>query len=203
MEIITECLQNSPEWMKLRVASIGGSTIGKLAPKGKQYANELYRFAGELMTGVKAESPSFKFADRGHEQEPIARDYYSFINECEVWQPALVKGEPHKHYSPDGLVGDDGIIEIKTRIPSIFVEASDKGYFPIDVRRQIQWGLHICERWWCDYIQFCGEMAEAGENPMLVLRCYRDEKIIKELDETANQFIEEVYEIVERIRGLA
>jgi hypothetical protein len=202
-EIIETCEQGSEDWHKLRLASIGGSSISKITAKGgKQRTSELYSLAGELLTGLKADHFKFQHADRGHDFEGECRDFYSFTTGIETKQVALVRpeGVKYRHCSPDHLVGDDGMGEIKVRIPSVFVEAGTKGLYPITVRKQIQWSLWICEREWCDYIQYCPEMALQGINPLIVDRKYRDEEMIKELVEGADKFIEEMLVMVERMK---
>lgn len=103
----------------------------------------------------------------------------------------------HKHYSPDGLVGDDGMIEIKSVIPSVHVETILSDVVPAAYRKQIQWGLHICERKWCDFISYSPLITD---KPIWIKRVYRDEKLIKELDEGAYTFILELKAVVKRIR---
>lgn len=200
MEIITDCEQGSDLWFQYRLASIGGTAINLIAPQGKGYKKTLYEFVGELLTGVKAESFKFQHADRGHEFEPIARSMYEMIADVEVEQVALIKADRHRHESPDGLVGSEGKIEIKTRIPSIFIEADEIDYFPIADKRQIQWGLFISERIWCDRIQYCPEMAQAGKKCILIDRITRDHKMISELKHVADKFIKEMLELAGRYK---
>ena len=105
----------------------------------------------------------------------------------------------HKHYSPDGLVGDDGMIEIKSVIPAVQVETILSGKVPAAYRKQIQWGLHICQRKWCDFVSYSPLIAD---QPLFILRVERDEKLIKELDEGADKFIVEMLALVEKIKGV-
>lgn len=189
MEIITECEQGSDLWFQYRLASIGGTAINLIAPEGKGYKKTLYEFVGEHLTGIKAESFKFQHADRGHEFEPVARSMYEFIRGVDVEQVALIKADNCRHVSPDGLVDKDGLIEIKTRIPSIFIEADKEGCFPIADKRQIQWSLHISERKWCDRIQYCPEMLLANKKCILIDRITRDERMISELKDVSDKFI--------------
>lgn len=194
--------QGTTEWSNARCASIGGTAINDIAPGGKGYKKLLYEFAGEMITGIKASSFKFQHADRGLENENETWNLYSFLTGNPVEHVSMVKSDqPHKHYSADALIGGSGIGEGKTRIPSIFVQATIDGYFPIATRRQCQWGLSICEREWVDYCQFCPEIHNAGFNGLLIHRVTRDEKMIKELHEVADKFIEEMLGIVDTIKG--
>lgn len=200
-EIIKDCEQGSEQWFKYRIASIGGTAIGKIAPNGKQRNDLLRVFVGEFLTGVPADNITFKYADRGTNNEGDARSEYGLSHHIDVEQVAIVRQSRHKHTSPDGLVGTDGMIEIKTRIPSIFVSAIEDGNFPINTKRQIQWGLYICEREWCDYIQFCPEFNEVGLNPLIVERVGRDEKMIKDLRSSADVFISDMLKLADKIKN--
>jgi hypothetical protein len=200
--------QGTPEWFLSRLCSIGGSAIGKIAPSKKGRKDLLYEFVGELMTGVPAQSFKFQHADRGLKYESAARDYYSLLNNVEVEQVSLVRSHKHKHYSADGLVGFEGMIEIKTRIPAVFVRKHFET-MDISLRRQVQWGLWVCDREWCDCINYCPEMADQGIAPM-IQRIYRDEKPLnkkiehvtgKDLNEKADEFIADMYTMVERLKS--
>jgi hypothetical protein len=105
----------------------------------------------------------------------------------------------HKHYSPDGLVGDDGMIEIKSVIPSVQCETILSGKVPAAYRKQIQWGLHICQRKWCDFVSYSPLITD---HPLFIVRVERDEKLIAELAEGADKFIDEMLELVEKIKGV-
>jgi len=200
-EIIVDCEQGSDRWRELRCASIGGTAIGKIAPNGKQCNDLLRAFVGEYLTGVPAENKGFQFLERGHEFEDTARQDYALTSGAEVQQVALVRLDNHKHTSPDGLVGTDGMIEIKTRIPSVFVTAIEDGNKPINVTRQVQWGLYVSGRQWCDYIQYCPEFAEVGLNPTIIERIERDENMIKDLRSSADVFISDMLKMAEKIKG--
>ncbi len=72
------------------------------------------------------------------------------------------------------------------------------GSVPSDYRKQVQWGLHICEREWCDFISYCPAIIE---RPLMIIKVDRDEKLIKEMDAEADLFIAEMLELVRKVRG--
>ena len=108
---------------------------------------------------------------RGWEDEIAAREVYSqryapvdevgFVTE-DKWGFTL-------GYSPDGLVGDDGLIEVKSRRQKYQAETIITGEVPVDYMLQIQTGLLVTGRKWLDFISYCGGM------PMFVKRVYPDE----------------------------
>ena len=199
MKILT-CEQGSQEWFDARLGSIGGSSISSVVAggQGKTRKSLLYRLAGEILSGQKYESYSNSHMDRGTDQEHDARLEYQMITGNKVEQVGLVKISDHKHESPDGLVNPDGKIEIKCVIPSVQVETILSDRVPATYRKQVQWGLFICERAWCDFVSFSPLVFD---RPIWIKRVYRDEKLIKELDEGADKFIDELLKIVEKIRN--
>jgi len=200
MEII-ECEQGSETWKNYRIGSIGGSSIASVVAKGagKMRQNLLYRLAGEILSGTKYESFHNEHMLRGLEQEADARNVYAMEKEIEVVQVGLVKLDEFRHYSPDGLIGADGMIEIKCVIPSVHVETIDTGKIDGGYYKQIQWGLYVTGRRWCDFISYSPTL----KNCLMWIRYFnRDEKLITELIEGAEKFIDELKSLVLKIKRL-
>jgi hypothetical protein len=202
MEILT-CDQLSDEWFSARIGSIGGSGIASVVAKGqgKMRKNLLYRLAGEILSGEKYQGYTNADMDRGIEQEQAARDMYAFEmgKKCpHIELVGIVKKTEHKHYSPDALLDNDGVLEIKCTIPSVHIETIVKDEIPPEYRKQCQWGLFICE---CDFVDFVSYSPLIIDKPILIIRRGRDEKLIKELDEGAYTFVLELKALVERIKG--
>ena len=200
MEIIN-CEQGSDEWFRARIGSIGGSSIASVVAggQGKMRKSLLYRLAGEILSGVKYEGYRNADMDRGLEQEADARNVYAMEREVEVQQVGLVRETEFYHYSPDGLIGEDGLIEIKSTIPSVHIETIDTGKIDGGYLKQIAWGLHICRRSYCDFISWSPLVLDYS---IWIKRVERDEKLIKDLNEGANKFIDELKSLVLRIKGL-
>jgi putative phage-type endonuclease len=200
MEKITRFVQGDPAWCLARIGSIGGSSISKAVAKGegKTRKSLLYDMVGEILSGEKKEVYRNSYMEEGLKYEDEARSLYAFQNSVEVEQIAMFRDGPHKHASPDGLVGADGMIEIKTVIPSVFVEAKLTGKIPTQYRKQILWGLRRSGRSWCDYSVYCPYVKDI--DPLLIIRLWRDEKEIAELESGADEFIEEMLSMVERVR---
>ena len=199
MEIIN-CVQGEPEWFKARIGSIGGSSIASVvaAGQGKMRKSLLYTLAGEILSGVKYEGYRNADMDRGVEQEADARNVYAMEREVEVVQVGLVKQNEFRHFSPDGLIGTDGMVEIKCVIPKVQVETIDTGKIDGGYIKQIQWGLFICKRYWADFISWSPLVVDC---PIWIKRVERDEKLIKELIDGAEKFIDELKSLVLKIKG--
>ncbi len=116
--------------------------------------------AAERITGWVEETPISDAMWRGIEDEPRAREAYA-LNYAPVTEVGFITNDtwgPRIGYSPDGLVGDDGLIEIKSRTPKRHVQTVLSGAVPPEVMPQLQCGLLVSGRSWIDYISFCGGM---------------------------------------------
>jgi putative phage-type endonuclease len=193
--------QGSEAWHALRLGSVGGCSIDAVLAKGqgKTRKSLMYRLAGEILAGVKTESYTNANMERGHQFEDEARQYYSFVTGHEVEQVSLIKADiPGVHVSPDGLVGDDGGVEIKVHLPHVYVELIDTGVIPTGYVRQCQHFLYVSRRKWIDFI---GYSPEITARPMWIKRIEPDPKVQDMIAVELPLFLAELAERVERIRG--
>lgn len=129
---------------------------------------------------------------RGTEEEPIARDLYA-KNYAPVRQLGfMVRTENGATigYSPDGLVGSDGLIEIKSRRQKKHVKTVVSGRAPIENMPQIQCGLYVSGRDWCDYISYSGGME------MWVTRVFPDHRWFRAIVEAGRRYEAAAAEII-------
>lgn len=155
-------------------AAKAGTSPLIIEPASNDKAQSLtLHLAAERCTGYT--EPTFVSDDmwRGVEDEPIARDLYS-EHYAPVTECGFMIRDDHSRigYSPDGLVGDDGLIEIKSRRQKTQLATILAGHPPIEVMPQLQCGLYVSGRKWIDYVSFCGGM------PLIVKRVYRDSRWI-------------------------
>jgi len=200
MEVYDNFEQGSPLWDQLRVGSIGGSSISKAVAggEGKVKNGLMYDFVQEILSGEKIDHYVSWDMKQGMKFEPTARVAYELRTGHETKQVALVKQSEHKHYSPDLFVLSDGIGEIKVRIFKVWDEFRKSRNIPKYERNQMQWGMFICEKAWCDYITFCPYI-ERKVDSLIITRVERDDKEIKELDDGANVFIEEMKSLLIKV----
>ena len=159
-------MQGTDEWFAARRGLVTASVIGKLLTATLKVANNdtsrglALTLTAERITGNI--DPSFLSADmwRGVEDEPIARDLYA-----ERYAPVeqlgfIVRdfGGYRIGYSPDGLVGDDGLIECKSRLQKIHLQTILDDRVPDENMAQLQCGLLVSGRAWIDYVSYCGGM---------------------------------------------
>jgi hypothetical protein len=194
---ILDCAQGSPEWFEARRGLPTASEFKSIMADSRQRkmrTGYLHRLAAELITGEV--QPSYQSADmrRGKEWEAEARDLYAFVHEVELQLVGFIRNDV-AGYSPDGLIGDDGLLEVKTRNPPLMVEVMATGGCPSEYHAQIQGGLWIAGRQWCDLVCYWPTL------PLYVHRVERDELYINELETQVYQFAAELREIVQRIQG--
>jgi putative phage-type endonuclease len=160
--IIHEIEQNSPEWFELRAGIPTASAFSKLVTStgapSKQIEAYALLLAAEKFTGGEVESWEGNYhTQRGHELEPQAREAYSFISDDDVQDVGFITDD-QKLYgcSPDGLVGDHGILEIKCLKAENHIKTlmkKDRGC-PADYLQQVQGQLFVTGRAHCDLFFF-------------------------------------------------
>lgn len=196
---IHQCEQGSPEWFECRLGIPTASMFATVRASGKGGGESvtrrdyLYKLAGEVLTGEPMDSYSNGHMERGHEMEGAAREMYAFVRDAE---PELV-GFISNHgagASPDSLIGDDGLLEIKTKLPNRHIEALFRDDIPPEHRAQCQGQLWIAEREWLDLAIYWPKL------PLIVRRVTRDEAYIRELADAVNAFNGELADVVARVR---
>lgn len=170
--------QNSPEWDALRIGKATASRFACfMANEGKAFGDPAKRYALQLalerITGRKADY-SFKNDDmeRGHEQEPVARMLYEEERFVDVRNGGFFDCGEYGD-SPDGLVGDDGVVEIKSVIAPTHDDTIRRGSFDPSYRWQLVGHLDCTGRQWVDFISYCGEFPESHQ--LVVYRLNRNE----------------------------
>lgn len=187
--------QNSPEWEELRIGKATASSFGKfMANYGKAFGEPAQRYALqialEIVTGRKAEY-SFKNDDmeRGHEQEPIARMLYEEQRFVDITNGGFFDCGDHGD-SPDGLVEEVGVIEVKSVIASTHEATIRRGAADPSYKWQIVGHLDCTGREWVDFVSYCSDYPEWRQ--LAVFRTYRDEvkDELAQLAERRAEFLE-------------
>lgn len=170
--------QNSDAWTALRCGRATASNFACfMANDGKAFGDPAKRYALQIalerITGRKAEY-SFKNddMDRGHEQEPIAKMMYEDENFVTVTNGGFFDCGEYGD-SPDGCVGDDGLIEIKSVIASTHYATLQRGSFDPSYRWQLAGHLDCSDRQWVDFVSYCSDFPE--DRQLIVYRITRDD----------------------------
>lgn len=192
--------QNSEDWKLARCGIVTASQMKTVIANGKGGGESvtrrkyLYQLAGEILTGEPTETYSNHHMQRGHDLEEEARSYYAFLTDTKPELVGFIRNGD-KGCSPDSLIGTDGMLEIKTALPSILIELIFKDQFPPEHKAQTQAQLWIAEREWIDLTVYWPGI------PTLIKRATRDEHYIAKLSSEVSRFNEELAEIVAKLRS--
>jgi hypothetical protein len=153
MEIIN-CQQNTPEWDLCRLGMLGASEAQAISANGAGLKTLVNKLVAERLTGKKENGYINADMERGHELEMEARNAYELETGNTVKEVGYCKLDEFTGCSPDGFIGDDGLVEIKnfkdsTFVDYMFTEKIDTGY-----EWQMQMQMYVTNRLWCDYVVY-------------------------------------------------
>jgi hypothetical protein len=198
--VVFSCPQGSAEWFACRVGIPTASMFATVMAKGKEgnasktRHDYMLRLAAEILTGEPSETYSNGHMERGKTMESEARDLYAFQTDADPEAVGFIRNGD-KGCSPDSLIGNDGVLEVKTKLPHLLLECMLKDKFPAEHVAQCQGALWVCEREWVDIACYWPKL------DLFVKRAYRDEKYIKQLSDAVDAFNAELALTVERIRS--
>jgi putative phage-type endonuclease len=199
-------IQGSDEWKQARCGSVGASDAAKVVRRTKTgYSADRDSLMAakvlERLTGVPVEIYKTPAMLRGTALEPDARLLYSILKNVEVEEVGLV---PHptvkgSHASPDGLVGEAGLVEIKCPLPAQHLDTLINQTIGNDHVVQMMWQLSCTGREWCDYVSFNPDFPPAMR--LWVKRVHRQQPtLIAELEREIAQFIRELEAKLDRLQ---
>lgn len=197
-----ECQQGTPEWLHARAGAITASCFseaisvlqrdGAKRKKGEPTA-AAEKYAGDVaierISGKPyGEPPKAWVLNRGHEMEVLARAAYETRSGMLAMESGICKTDDDWFgYSTDGLVADDGLIEIKCPIASDkIIEMLETGDIS-EYRHQMQGGMWITGRKWCDFIMYVPDLESVGRD-LFVKRVHRDDEFIDDMVEKLMAF---------------
>ena len=201
MIVIDSVGQGSEEWLNMRLGKITASRVedimsngrgGKPSAKSESYMVELI---AEILSG---QSKPFFTNDAmrwGTETEPQARAMYELETGNEVKEVAFIELNEFVGMSPDGLVGDEGLLEIKCPATHTQIKRALSDSYHSDYKAQIQMQLWVSGRKWCDFVSFDPRLdCKAG---FLLERVERDEEYISEMEARIETFIDTMKKKIE------
>ena len=186
---------------KLLTNTMKNGHYGKSTQR-KSYVNEL--IAGRF--GAQKEQWQNEHMERGIEMESNARDMYELLTGNTVQEVGLCFKDEERAYSasPDGLVGDDGLLEIKCPTPGVHVSYSLGGEVPAAYRQQVLGQLFVTGREWLDFMSYHPDVQDdgAGNDPsVFIVRVYPDVDFFSDLESVLKEVSEEVQAGVNQLRG--
>lgn len=189
--------QGSQEWLNVRKGKVTASRVADVIAKTKTgYSASRAKYAGELIVERLTDASPERYTNAamawGTEVEPEARAAYEFNRAEIVDQIAFV---PHPSIgdsgaSPDGLVGEDGLLEIKCPETHTHIETLVGATVPGKYVTQMQWQMACTGRKWCDFVSYDPRMPESMR--FFCQRVHRDDDMIAELEKEVVIFLNEV-----------
>lgn len=199
--------QRSNEWFAVRLGKVTASRVADLMAKTKSgYStsrdNYMAQLVVERITGEKAESFTNSAMQWGTDQEPFARAAYEavlgvLVDELGFAQHPTIEGAGA---SPDGLVGDDGLVEIKCPNTGTMIETLLSGAIPAKYVTQMQFQMACTGRAWCDFACFDPRMPAKAQ--LFVKRLYRDDDYIAEMEAEIVKFLAELDVKVQKLKQI-
>lgn len=199
-------VQGSPEWFAQRVGKLTASRMAdvlsttKSGPSASR-KNYLAQLVAERMTGQPAESFSNAAMAWGTEHEPLARAEYEILTDYSVEQVSFVD-HPDIEWcgaSPDGLVLDGGLVEIKCPNTATHIEYLLAGKPPVKYQPQMLLQLACTGREWCDFVSYDPRMPE--EHRLFVARFKPKRDEILAVEQAAIEFLAEVEQTIQKLNN--
>ena len=205
---MSEILQRTPEWFELRLGKVTASRIGDLMAKTRSgysasRANYMTELAIQRLTGAVGQGFTSPAMQWGTEQESNARNAYSFFTDDDVNEIAFIDHPTIEQAgaSPDGLVGDDGLVEIKCPNSATHLDTLLRGIIKNQYVLQMQWQMACSGRKWCDFVSFDPRFPE--DLKIFIKRVERDDKLIAEITAEVKKFLAELDELMTQLKQKA
>lgn len=196
---VVECVQGSAAWFEARVGCVTASRVADVLAKlkrkdGEAAARYNYRIQllSESLTGQPDPHYVSTWMKEGIENEPLARTAYELKtgNDVELVGFVLHPSIDRCGASPDGLIGRDGLIEIKCPKTTTHIEYLLAGVVPDEYKAQMLWQMACTGRQWCDFVSYDPRLPEHLQ--LFIVRLTRDDKEIADMEQKVEQFIAEI-----------
>lgn len=199
--------QRSDEWFAARCGSLGASQVALAMARtksgwGASRANVMAQLIVERLTGIPTDGYTSAAMQWGIDTEPTARAAYEFMRDAEVVEVGLIRHPKIEgsHASPDGLVGEKGLIEIKCPNSATHIDTLLSGKVPGNYWTQMQWQMACTDRKWCDFVSFDPRLP--ADLQLWVSRVDRDDEAIKAMEADVAAFLAEMEQKLSSLQSL-
>lgn len=203
--IVVDCQQGTPEWLAARAGKVTASMVSAvlMKPETAGFRDYQAQLVAEILTG-KPQGSDFTNAAMqfGTETEPLARSAYEAHTGFSVDEVGMVTHTriDRSGASPDGLVGDFGLVEIKCPKVATHLGYLVAGVVPTSYKNQMSWQMACTGRVWCDFVSFRPDLPENLQ--LFVMQYKRDEAKIAELEAAVISFLAGVDQMIEKLKGV-
>ena len=204
---MTSLIQGSPEWFAARLGRVTSSRVADIVARTKtgystSRANYLAQLLSERLTGTTGEGFTNAAMQWGIDHEAEARSAFEFRFDRNV---TLIGFADHPTIamsgaSPDGLLENDGLVEIKCPNTATHIETLLSGAVPQKYETQMMWQMACTGRQWCEFISYDPRLPEAMA--LFVKRISRDEDRIAELEAEVRSFLNELDSTIVDLQSL-
>jgi putative phage-type endonuclease len=199
--------QGSPEWFAQRLGKVTASRVADVIARTKTgYSasrdNYMAQLVCERLTGTVAESFSNAAMQHGTDTEPLARAAYEAHADVLVDEVAMITHPTIEAAgaSPDGLVGDSGLVEIKCPNTATHIDTLLTQTVPGKYNTQMQWQMACTDREWCDFVSFDPRLPK--ELQLFVKRVVRNDELIADLEMEVILFLTELENKIKKLNEL-
>lgn len=187
--------QGSDEWFTIKLGKMSASSAQAIATAGRGLETLCYEKVAEILSGTRQESYSNGDMERGVEQEELAVASYELQTSRSVEKVGFVELDKYTGCSPDGLVGKDGLVEIKCQnntnyVRTLYTKSPGSKY-----EWQMQMQMLVTDRKWCDFVVF-----NENFNDLIIIRIERDEKKAEKLRIGLEKGITRITEILKGVK---
>lgn len=198
--------QRTDDWFAARLGRVTASKVKDVMAKGRGGApsatrtNYMMQLLCERLTGTREEGFTSAAMQRGTELEPLARTAYELFADFEVTETGLILHPRIDGFgaSPDGVVGDHGLLEIKCPNTATHVLTLQSGAHDPTYDWQMLAQMSCTDRDWVDFVSFDDRLPE--ELQYACFRFHRDESRIRDMETEVKLFLEELAELEEDMR---
>lgn len=193
------------EWLESRIGKVTASRMADLTAKtrsgwGASRDNYMAQLIVERLTGEQYNTYVNQAMQHGIDTEPQAIAAYQFFSDNEV-MPSPFVDHPRIDMagaSPDGLIGNDGLIEVKCPETKTHIDTLLNPSIPDKYIKQMQWQIACTNREWCDWVSFDPRLP--GDLQFYCKRVERDSKMIEDLEQSVTDFLDELNEKLEKLQ---
>lgn len=186
--------QRTEEWLTARAGKVTASCLDDVmaAKTTAGYQNYMAKLICERLTGRAEQTPVSAAMQRGTDLESLARDFYvvetgAMVEEVGFYEhPSILNSGA----SPDGIIGTDGLIEIKCPNTATHIKTLESKKPALKYMRQMQWQMACTGRKWCDFVSFDDRLPE--HLSFFCTRIERDDEMIAELEQAVTAFLDEL-----------
>ena len=202
---VIDAIQGSPEWLASRAGKVTASMIScvLMKPETAGYRDYQAQLVAEILTGKPQGSDYTNVHMQfGTETEPLARSAYEAETGFSVDEVGLCIHPTidRSGASPDGLVSNSGLVEIKCPKVATHLAYLIAGVVPAGYKNQMMWQMACCDRDWCDFVSFRPDLPEHLQ--LFLIRFHRDDKEISKLETAVNAFLATVDEMIKKLKEI-